>query len=992
MIVGTSDLWDASQPRGEARDIRNSDALRLHSGPIVGRRLELTTLVRRAEAAYSGRSSVAFVVGEPGIGKTRLVDEVAHYAAREGARVLRGRAPRVGAHPMRPFVEALLGLAREGWSPPESLGPYRAVLGECVPDWRTDGVRSPTATAPHFIGEAILRVFDRPPADVTMLILEDLHDADSETIGVLEYLVDNAVTQPLAIVCTAQDIPCAALDLAEYAQRRDPQAVIPLRRLTPSDAAELAAGLLGTDRDLLSDELLAVLVKDGVGSPFLITEILRDLISSRDLVFLDRGWTAREPERLRAPRSLARGVAEFVRRANPAVRKVLRAAAVLGEEFPADLVSAAARVQGTELWAALDSLVRDHYLVPAARDGWFAVRHPLLERAVVDQLGAAPFKDLARVAAEAIEEHGPATEEWQIRAALLRESGGDITGAGNLFATAGRAAAANGSPALAADALGRALACFPPDRRDTTWAELTGLLVTMLGLTGRYDEAFSYVDEVFAAHRAGLPSLVAAELHIRFARLALRAGRQPDFVASHMYAIRQALAETAASAQRAEVVAIATFVGLNTYASHHSPEVESLALTAIETAHKLALPAVECDALLALTYHYGFENLERALACCREAVRVARENNLTAQRCEALVILGAKQLAWELDPTGLQTAVREASAVGAVMETRFAQLSLALGAILRGEFDTAEAIVAAAYEDIPRLRIPRLVNYALAVKAILHAHRGDDDDLAGAVAAFDVSRGAADDEAPMVRGLAQGMSALLRGDVAAACAHFDELRELDTEARITKYFLCGEYGLSLLAKVVMDRAGWTQYDAVTAHVAGGIPWNRQFLEFARAVLAGRDGDIAEAERSFELALATAKPFPLARHLAVRLVSPSAARDGWGRPALWLNQAEAYFRDADLRAAARCCRDELRRLGAPTRQWRAGSPNVPQTLWIAGVTAREYEVLQLVAQRRTNREIAAELHLSHRTVERHVASLLAKTGSANRRELEVCQGH
>lgn len=60
--------------------------------------------------------------------------------------------------------------------------------------------------------------------------------------------------------------------------------------------------------------------------------------------------------------------------------------------------------------------------------------------------------------------------------------------------------------------------------------------------------------------------------------------------------------------------------------------------------------------------------------------------------------------------------------------------------------------------------------------------------------------------------------------------------------------------------------------------------------------------------------------------------------------------------------------------------------MPERLWRLGVTVREFEVLTRLGRRHTNREIAAALHLSHRTVERHVANLLEKTQAANRREL------
>jgi len=77
---------------------------------------------------------------------------------------------------------------------------------------------------------------------------------------------------------------------------------------------------------------------------------------------------------------------------------------------------------------------------------------------------------------------------------------------------------------------------------------------------------------------------------------------------------------------------------------------------------------------------------------------------------------------------------------------------------------------------------------------------------------------------------------------------------------------------------------------------------------------------------------------------------------------------------------------MRRAGVTVAQRRAGAEDIPFALRSAGVTVREYEILRLVAQRLSNREIATRLHLSPRTVEKHVASLMAKTGEPDRIEL------
>jgi DNA-binding CsgD family transcriptional regulator len=122
---------------------------------------------------------------------------------------------------------------------------------------------------------------------------------------------------------------------------------------------------------------------------------------------------------------------------------------------------------------------------------------------------------------------------------------------------------------------------------------------------------------------------------------------------------------------------------------------------------------------------------------------------------------------------------------------------------------------------------------------------------------------------------------------------------------------------------------------------------------------------------------------MARHLGLRLVGEAALADGWGTPVEWLRVAESYFHDLDVLPVASACRALLRRAGTRVGQRRYGVAEVPEPLRGTGVTSREFEVLRLLRERLGNREIAEVLHLSQRTVEKHVSNLIAKTGMPNR---------
>ena len=127
-------------------------------------------------------------------------------------------------------------------------------------------------------------------------------------------------------------------------------------------------------------------------------------------------------------------------------------------------------------------------------------------------------------------------------------------------------------------------------------------------------------------------------------------------------------------------------------------------------------------------------------------------------------------------------------------------------------------------------------------------------------------------------------------------------------------------------------------------------------------------------------------YPMTRNLGLRLVAGVAVADGWGDPETWLRGAEEYFHQNTVPAVASACRGLLRQTGASVRQRRAGTDQVPSALRALGVTVREYEVFGLLADRLGNKAIAGRLHISPRTVEKHVAALVVKTGQPDREAL------
>jgi DNA-binding CsgD family transcriptional regulator len=170
-------------------------------------------------------------------------------------------------------------------------------------------------------------------------------------------------------------------------------------------------------------------------------------------------------------------------------------------------------------------------------------------------------------------------------------------------------------------------------------------------------------------------------------------------------------------------------------------------------------------------------------------------------------------------------------------------------------------------------------------------------------------------------------------------------------------------------------------------VATQVPANRAAFAWADAVALGRAGRAAEAVARYADGAAALAHLPWWRRLLHTVVLERAVVDGWGDPVPALRADLAAHEQACVPALARTCRDLLRRAGAPTPRRRAGTAVAPRLLAL-GITAREAEVLELVAQGLTNAQVAERLFVSPRTVDTHVANLLTKTGTSARTQLRA----
>ncbi|MEU9962129.1 AAA family ATPase [Streptomyces sp. NPDC050982] len=1016
----------------------------MSSSVLVGREPERDLLTSAVRSAGEGRGSSVFVLGEPGIGKSRLVEEAADAAVRTGSRVLRGRAASAGrAVPLRPLAEAVFsGLRGEGAPAEGDLGPYEPLLS------RLCGL-APQDGAP-LVGyaEAVLRLLGTlGRTGGCVLVLEDLHDADADTLTIVDYLTDNLPGRRAVLLATLRGGPGPALDLAEAAASRRTARTLRLARLGPAHTAELAARCLGHDDAgnvpaAVLDRLHAV----SEGVPFVVEELLTAMVDGGNLVQRQGdGWTVTGSLNADVPATVAAAVLQRVDHLEPPGVALLEAAAVLGRRFPVDI---AARVAGLDRATALRQLrhaARAHLVTDGAtaeEPGWHTFRHALTADAITHRLLPVERAALCLAAADAIESAEaigcvdatesadaagpeprdaarPARRAGDLRrvgeprragephgliggdsgddlyrlAAELCVAGGQRARAAVLLTRAGQQAVLRGALLTAVELLDRGLeltdgaADAPPEAVAGLLEELLGTLV-LTGDVQRVPELGDRLDGVLTVW--GAPPARRAAGFLARARAAATAQQWEEGLAAVRRA-RDLLGAEPDPASRAALDAVAAHLVLNSQRPDRLESARALAEGAVATAEAVGLPEVTCKALNMLGYCLRPQDLAEAEKVFERLVATAETHALPVWRIRGLLELGVLDRIRTTGTDRLLAVRKAAEETGAVLMTAWADMHLAQAHLLRDEHDSALESARRLRTTAHRLRLREVQLIGVGVDAIIAASRGDRQKLQAALHVMESALagrsagalwGYADTS---VWGWAQGICSLLREEPDRAMAEFTEadraMRALPSTRGVT-----GFLGPYLLLRTVRGAAGWAELDGAVADRLTQVHWDRPFAGWSRAVLLGREGRAAEAAKAAEEAMAGTEAIPLARHLCLRLGASAALADGWGRPVEWLRSAEQFFHDRGTTRVSAACRAMLREAGSPVARRREGHDTIPQELRGVGVTAREYEVLLLLGRGLGNQEIAEQLFLSPRTVEKHLASLRNRTDRSGRAAL------
>jgi DNA-binding CsgD family transcriptional regulator len=373
---------------------------------FVGRRDELGVLVDCLDAAMAGQARLVLCRGEPGIGKTRLAEELAATAALRGCIVAWGRAAEAAV--VAPYAQwrQVLRMVDDRVDVGAVAERYRlaADLGRLLPGLFSDATESSEGSTAD---EALLRSFDavaRLLGEVTrarplLVVLDDAHDADRSSLLLLQYLAHSLAGHRLLVLVNHRDTEPIA-PLLDDLRRAPGTKQLELRGLSISAVAAQLASLLG--RSPTEVELSGVQGRTG-GNPFYVGEIARVLGGPR----------ARLGE-VPVPDNVRTAIAARLNRLAPPAQRVLQVASIVGRDFSVAIVAPVVGIPVLGCLGWLDQATDAGFTERTSVSGEYRFVHDLVREAVEAGLSTPDRVRLHRGAADAIEHSFTGTSDGQL--------------------------------------------------------------------------------------------------------------------------------------------------------------------------------------------------------------------------------------------------------------------------------------------------------------------------------------------------------------------------------------------------------------------------------------------------------------------------------------------------------------------------------------------------------------------------------------------------
>ncbi|HEV8575417.1 MAG TPA: alpha/beta fold hydrolase, partial [Dehalococcoidia bacterium] len=383
--------------------------------PMVGRGEERAQLRRLLEGAIRGHGSLVMVSGEAGVGKTRLVEELAAEGSGLGVLALTGHCYESEDAPYVPFVEilqsGLRGTTQEAFR--EGLGKYSGDVAKLMPELRRlfADIPAPLELPPEqerrYLFNSLSELLEQASrGQPLLLVVEDLHWADSSTLMLLQHIARRLQSIRVLLICTYRDTEIDGSSpfketLAEIVRRRLAERIA-LKRLSPPDVRAILDALGGAGAP---EPVAQVVYSETEGNPFFVEEVFKHLAEEGKLFDLDGRWL--DGIRLSegdVPESIRLVLGRRLRRLSEQCRNLLIQAAIIGRDFDTELLWDLSGGDRNSLLETLEEGERSHLIASLReRRGSFAFAHELVRQTILSDLAGSRRERLHLRVADAIE-------------------------------------------------------------------------------------------------------------------------------------------------------------------------------------------------------------------------------------------------------------------------------------------------------------------------------------------------------------------------------------------------------------------------------------------------------------------------------------------------------------------------------------------------------------------------------------------------------------